>query len=57
MTLFEREIKASLSMVEYEFHEGKYLISHEELSSLIEGVCLGVIYNPELQDEIYKENN
>lgn len=57
MTLFQQEIKACLSMVEYEYQDGKYIISHEELSYLIEGVSLGVIYNKDLADEIYKENN
>lgn len=57
MTLFEREVKKALTLVEYEYAADQYRINREELLSLIESVTLGVIYNPELRDEIYKENN
>ncbi len=57
MTLFEREVENSLSLIDYTYSDGHYLINREELLSLIESVSLGVIYNPKLRDEIYKENN
>lgn len=57
MSLFKEEVKQTLSMVEYDYYDGKVRIEYEELLSLIEGVCLGVIYKKDLVDEIYKHNN
>jgi hypothetical protein len=57
MTLFERELDNALNITEHSYDHGKYLFSREELKSLVECISLAVIYNPELRDEIYKENN
>lgn len=60
MTKFEQTIKDALSMVDYEYGQYTadcYEITAENLKHLVENVCLAVIYDQEIQKEIYTETN
>ena len=57
MSLFKTAVNDCISMVEYEYSDGKYMITHEEILKLCENIGLHIIYNKEVRDELYKENN
>lgn len=57
MSLFNTAVNDCISMVEYEYVNGKYTIRYDEIVKLCENIALTVIYCQDIRDEVYKEQN